>query len=287
MIHIAEAGEAKGRVVVHLGSDTAHPIAIEAAIWLARAFQSEIEGLFVENEQLVHLASYPFAREVSLTGRITRSISSGEIERQFRVASAAFHTEIEKKARAAEVPVHPARIVRDEPVSALVTVCSACGPWNAVALAEPFTSPACPSIRQLLDEVQDATGLLVVGPYSRRTRGPVVIALEHTELLPAMLAVAERLSSVSDSELAVCLVANDEMGLLELDNATRLVLEERPAVRIAASVATYGAEAAAAEALRRLVPGLIVARFGGALVPASGDMRPLADSLECPLLLLR
>lgn len=287
MIHIAEAGEAKGRVVVHLSSSAAHPIAIEAAVWLARAFQSEIEGLYVENEELVHMASYPFAQEVSLTGRITRSISTQEIERQFRAASAAFHTEIAKKARAAEVPVHPPRVMRDEPVNALTVVCSACGPWNAVALAEPFTSPACPSIKQLLDSVRDATGLIVVGPNARRTQGPVVIALEHAELLPAMLAAAERLSSVSDCALVVCLVANDEMGLVELDNATRLVLEDRPHVRIAGSIATFGAEAAAAEALRRLQPGLIVARFGGALVPSSGDLGPLAECLECPLLLLR
>lgn len=287
MIHIAEAGEAKGRVVVHLGSSTAHPVAIEAAIWLARAFQSEIEGLFVENEQLLHMASYPFAREVSLTGRITRSISSEEIEREFRAASVAFHTEIVKKARAAEVPVHPPRVVRDEPVSALMAVCAACGPWNAVALADPFTSPACPSIRELLEIVQDATGLLVIGPNARRTRGPVVVALENAELLPAMLTAAERLSAVSESELLVCLVANDDMGLLELDNATRLVLQDRPQVRIAGTIATFGAEAAAAEALRRLQPGLIVARFGGALFPSDGDMRPLAESLECPLLLVR
>lgn len=287
MIHIAEAGEAKGRVVVHLGSSAAHPVAIEAAIWLARAFQSEIEGLFVENEQLVHMASYPFAREVSLTGRITRAISCEEIERQFRAASADFHSEIAKKARAAEVPVHPPRVVRDEPVSALAAVCAACGPWNAVALAEPFTSPACPSIKTLLDSIQDATGLLVIGPNARRTEGPVVIALEHAELLPSMLAAAERLSSVSECELLICLVANDDMGLLELDNAARLVLHDRPQVRIAGAIATFGAEAAAAEAVRRLQPGLIVARFGGALVPSDGDMRPLAGSLECPLLIVR
>lgn len=287
MIHIAEAGEAKGRVVVHLSSSTAHPVAIEAAIWLARAFQSEIEGLYVENEQLVHMASYPFAREVSLTGRINRSISCEDIERQFRAASLAFHTAIENKARQAEVPVHPPRVVRDDPVSALTAVCAACGPWNAVALAEPFTSPACPSLKALLDGVQDATGLLVIGPNARRTYGPVVVALEYAELLPAMLSAAERLSSVSESELLVCLIANDDMGLLELDNATRLVLQDRPQVRIGAAVSTFGAEAAAAEALRRLQPGLIVARFGGALVPSDGDMRPLAESLECPLLLVR
>jgi len=286
MIHVAEAGEAKGRVVVHLCSHRASPVAIEAAVWLARAFQSEIESLYVENQQLVELASYPFASEISLTGKARRSITSMEIERQFRIASAAFHAEIVARARVAEVTVH-ARVVRDEPVNALTAVCAACGPWNAVALTEPFTSPGCPPLKDLLLSVRDATGLLVVGPRASRTNGPVVIALEQAEFLPAMLATAERLSAVFKSEIMVCLVAADEAGLMELDNASRLVLAEHPDVRIAAAIMTWGAEAAAAEALRRLRPGLILARFGGHLMPESGDLRPLAESLECPLLLLR
>ena len=39
MIHIAEASEAKGRVVVHLGAGTASTVAIDGAVWLARAFR--------------------------------------------------------------------------------------------------------------------------------------------------------------------------------------------------------------------------------------------------------
>src|SRR5262245_1888082 len=170
MIHVAEAGEARGRVVVQLCSSQANPVAIEAAVWLARAFQSEIESLYVENQDLIELARYPFAREVSLTGRNKRALSCEDIERQFRFASAAFHNAIETRARAAEVQVK-LRVVRDEPVKALRMLCAELGPWNAVALAEPFTSPHCPSLRALLDTVYDATGLLIVGPEARRTSG--------------------------------------------------------------------------------------------------------------------
>ncbi len=286
MMHIAEAGEAKGRVVVHLCSHAASPVAIDAAVWLARAFQSEIEGLFVENQQLIELARFPFAREISLTGRQSRPLSCEDVERELRIASAAFHAAIGERARAAEVTVHQ-RVVRDEPVNALSMVCAACGPWNAVALTEPFTSPACPSLRELLDTVQDATGLLVVGPNASRTAGPIAIAFEHAEALPAMLGAALRLATVGEVEILVCPIAEDEASLMELDNAARLVLVEHESVQLATASMTYGSEAAAAEALRRLMPGLIVARFGGLLMPESGDLKPLAASLECPLLLLR
>ncbi len=286
MIHIAEASEAKGRVVVHLGAGTASTVAIDGAVWLARAFQSEIEGLFVENQELIEWARYPFAREISFSGRLRRALSIEELERDLKIASEAFHREVIARAQALDVKVHR-RVVRDEAVSALSAVCSACGPWNAVALAEPFTSPACPSLREVLESVVDATGLLVVGPKASRTSGPIVIALEHAELLPAMVSAAEKLAAVVEGSIVVCLVASDENALAELDNASRLVITEHPHVTMAGAIITFGAEAAAAEALRRLLPGLIIARFGGLLMPDSGNLRPLAESLECPLLLLR
>ena len=73
--HVAQTGENRGRVVLQLGS--AHPsiIALEAAVRIARAFQSEIESVFVEDEQLFDCAAYDFVREVSLTGRHSRAVS--------------------------------------------------------------------------------------------------------------------------------------------------------------------------------------------------------------------
>ena len=56
--HVAAAGEDKGRVVLRLGAGVpASDIALEAAVAVARAFQSEIESLFIEDRQLFELAS--------------------------------------------------------------------------------------------------------------------------------------------------------------------------------------------------------------------------------------
>lgn len=286
MIHIAEAGEAKGRVVVQACTGLANPVALEAAVWLARAFQSEIESLFVEDQQLIELASYPFAREISLTGRVNRAICCEDIEREFRHASAAFHSDLAAFAHAAEVKVTP-RVIRDEPVNALMAACAAFGPWNAIALAEPFTSPACPSLKALFATVDGATGLLVVGPNAVRTAGPIVIALEQSELLSAMLSAADRLAAIREVEILVCPIAALEPELAEIEGAARLVLAEREGARLTVSALVRGAEAAVAEALRRQRPGLVIGQFGGLLVPEEGDLRPLAAALECPMLLMR
>jgi hypothetical protein len=286
MIHVAEASEAKGRVVVQACSARPSPVALEAAVWLASAFQSEIESLYIEDEQLIEMARYPFAREISLSGRASRALTCEDIEREFRYASQAFHAMLESLARAAEVSVR-SRVVRDETVRALSAVCAASGPWNAVALAEPFTSPGCPPLHVLFQGVRDATGLLIVGPNAQRTSGPVVVALEDAEQLAAMLAAADRLVAVRPADILLCLLATDETELDALESMARLVLAERDTARIAGRALALGAEAAAAEALRRLSPGLVIGRFGGVLVPHDGDLRPLAIGLECPLLLMR
>ena len=106
-------------MVLQLGS--AHPsaIALEAAVRIARAFQSEIESLFVEDAQLFDCAAYGFVREVSLTGRQRRVMSAAGMTRDLRLAAQAARRQLEALARRAEVPLR-SRVVRDEPLRALV-----------------------------------------------------------------------------------------------------------------------------------------------------------------------
>src|SRR5690606_24872407 len=102
--HVADAAEARGRVVLQLRTANPNAVAIEAALRVAQAFQSGIETLFVEDLQVFDLASFPFAREISLTGRRSRAISSREIEQEFRLAFASLQRRIEALAKAAGVP---------------------------------------------------------------------------------------------------------------------------------------------------------------------------------------
>src|SRR5690349_23094669 len=76
--HVAETGENQGRVVLQLGSVHPSAIALEAAVRIAQAFQSEIESVFVEDEQLFDCAAYNFVREVSLSGRHSRAVSAAD-----------------------------------------------------------------------------------------------------------------------------------------------------------------------------------------------------------------
>ena len=66
--HVAEAGEARGRVIVRTTSARASDIAIQAAVLIAQAYRSEIESLYIEDTELIASARFSFVREISPTG---------------------------------------------------------------------------------------------------------------------------------------------------------------------------------------------------------------------------
>jgi hypothetical protein len=276
--HVAESGEDRGRVVLHVGTGAPHVIAVEAALRVARAFGSEIESLFVEDEQLFDCAAYAFAREIPL--------SRDDLMRSLHFAAQGARRRIEELARKAEVPLR-CTIVRDESTRALSIACAERGPWNVVALSEPFKAANGPLLKQLLNEVVGTTGFVLVGPRAKRVAGPIVVAVESTDYLPEMLRAAEKLAALDESGIVLLLIAPDQEHLDRIDAETRLVVEAHPNMRIAWAALSHGAAAVIAETLRRLDAGTVICRFGGLVVSDEEDLRPLAAALECPLLLVR
>ncbi len=286
MAHVAQAGEQRGRVVLRLTGGTPSPLALEAAVRVARAFQSEIESLFVEDRQLFDACEYAFAQEVCITGRERRPMSREGLAAEMHRIANAVHNRVETIARLAEVPAR-ARSVRDEPVRALARACAECGPWNVIALAEPIGTFASDALARVLDEVPDATGVLVVGPRTRRLDGPIVAVVEDEEHLVPLMQAAERLRTAETEGIVLLLAMDEPEDLKWAEGQARLIAAERKDVRLVLAPAPRGEPAALAEILRRQLPGFAIAKFGGLLVPRGQDLRALAAALEAPLLLVR
>ena len=283
--HVAEAGEDRGRVVLRL-DPAVRPsrIALEAAVRIAQAFQSEIESLIVADQQLFELASFSFACEVSRSGRV-QPLSADNLQRDIVVAAAAMSRSVREVASRSGVRVHE-RVVRDEPVRAVARTCSELGPWNVVALAEPFGAGHAAVIGQLFDAVLGATGIVVVGPRAVRLTGPVLVAVEEIDRLPPMLRAAERLAAVTRADVRLLIISEDPRDLEWMEDQARLVLGASPRVKLESSHPVRDT-AELAERIRRLGGGFLIAQYGGVVVPGAGDLRPLALAMECPLLLVR
>jgi hypothetical protein len=285
IMHVAEAGEQRGRVVLHIASGHPSRIAIEAAVRIAQAFHSEIESLFVEDLQLYELASYPFAREISLRGT-SRALSRDDVEREMRLCAQSLQRNVERLARAAEVPLRT-KVVRDDPVLALAKACAENGPWNVVALADALSPGQGPRLCELFSSVSGTTGLMLVGPKARRTSGPIIAVVESPDHLQPLLRAGERLSTITRGEVQLLLLSDSASASEWLEGQVRLALGEQSRARLLHCRADQGAPAALAEVIRRLHGGFVIGHFGGILVPADGDLRDLVAALECPLFLMR
>ncbi len=285
--HVAEAGEGRGRVVLQLGpTDRVSEAAVSAALFIARAFQSEMEALFLEDSQLYDIAGLPFAREISLSGRRVRPLSATDIAREMRHVSSAVGRKVTALAQEAEVACR-CRVIRDEIVHGLAAACAEHGPWNLVTLAGPLMGTEAPLIARLFEEVHGTTGFVITGPKTQRCDGPVVALIEDAEHVPPMLRTAERLATPGRQSIHLLLAAGDAGTLEWLEGQTRLILGDDTGPEIHTAMLHERDIDAAADKIRTLTAGFTIARWGGRLAPREGDLTALVDLLEGPLLLVR
>jgi hypothetical protein len=81
------------RVVVALDSSASMP-AMDAAARIARAFDSELLGLFVENTDLLNLAALPMAGEVCYPSAARRTLDVAAMERALRAQASRLRREL-------------------------------------------------------------------------------------------------------------------------------------------------------------------------------------------------
>lgn len=286
VVHVAEAGENRGRVVLRLGSPAPDPIALAAAVRLARAYQAELESIFIEDQQLIDICSHPNTTELSLCGRDRRQLSAVTLMRQFAYAARQAERQVAIVARRAEI-AYRARTIRDEPTHALNRACAESGPWNVIVLADPVRPRDQQSVQRLLDEVAGATGLILVGSAVRRINGPVAIVVESIERLPLLLRVGERIAAEADVPLLAILSTDTADQAAVMEDHVRLLLGERDNVMLVTPTRTHGHPGALLDAVRRLSPGFLIGQAGGALLPVDAGWQDLARSLECPLFVVR
>src|SRR6516165_5238200 len=90
------------RILVALDASTHSMAALAAAVQLAAAMEAELEGLFVEDINLLRLAGLPFAREVRHTASL-EALDSLRMERALKAQAAQAREALAAAARRAQV----------------------------------------------------------------------------------------------------------------------------------------------------------------------------------------
>ena len=92
-----------GRVILALDTSAGYGGAARAAAALARALGRELAGLFLEDENLVRLAGFPFARQVPVSGGPARPVEREVVESQLRALAAAARQDLARAASTLQV----------------------------------------------------------------------------------------------------------------------------------------------------------------------------------------
>jgi len=92
------------RILVALDASPDSLGALAAAVKLARQTAAELEGLFVEDTDLLSLADSPFAREIGYHSAKETALSRASMERKLHAQSELARKALESAAREAQVP---------------------------------------------------------------------------------------------------------------------------------------------------------------------------------------
>lgn len=268
-------------VVLQVSASGTNPVALQAALRVARALERDFESIFVEDDGLFSLAGMPFAREISASGGRSRPLNQEQVARQMRAASSAAHREIERTAREADMTSRFA-VVRDEPEHAIRQASSKA---SILVLGEPVTPAGHRELDTVMSCLAGVMGCLMVGSGARRSKGRVVAVIDQSERLEDILKTTARFAGPAAREIGFITLGQGlgtrrqiEAGIGkflsgELDVGVESLSSEDPAF--------------VAAAVRRLGGGLLIARFGGSLIPRNEVIARITAQLDCPLLLLR
>lgn len=97
------AEQKAAKILLALDSASHNLAARNFALSLARQLQTELIGLFVEDEELLSSAQYPFASEIIASSANERKLGYTELERSLRAWSTQIQQQIIKQAQQAQI----------------------------------------------------------------------------------------------------------------------------------------------------------------------------------------
>lgn len=269
---MAHAGpsEAKSRIAIAFASESVDVIALETVMRLAATLQAEITGLFVEDINLIRLASLPVSRALSRSG-VPQALDVAEMERQLQAQAETVRHTMSAIAERAGVP-WSFEVARGSLASEIVRA-AAEGDLVALGITR----------RLLLAETLELSAGRRPREVSDRQARPIVTVFTGSPAAERALKLALSLSETMERPLVVFLVAKDDAAADKLRQSANTLLAPRK-VRFRRLIdPTVAALRDAADAEHAAL--LLVEQGAATLDPAA--VRLLNDELRCPSLIVR
>ena len=250
------------RILVALDTSARGQAALEAAVRLAANTSAELQGLFVEDEDLVRLASLPFAREVDFASAALHELHSLNMERALRAAAEETHQAFTHALQQLNLR-WTFRIVRGTIAQASL---AAAGDVDLLVIGQQGRSPR-----------------IMAGDFFRkpsRNRQRVVGVFDGSPSACRTLECASRLATLNGKPLAVLVLA--ALG----DQATRQCMSwlQEHDIRAEVDQVLNPSENAIVEFVRKWPPGVLLINRDSEFVKDAQICR-MVNEMDCPLIL--
>ena len=270
---------------MELSSITPNVAALQKAMEMARALNSEIEGLYITDDEIEQVCGLVVARTVNASGRNVAHQAAQSLKRDVYLATRSMQRQFDELANRARLK-HQFKSVAGRPSHEVLKACADDDAASLLVMSETVALAQIPHIDQLLTQPSSLRGILMIGPGADKRSGPTVIVPQEADTLPDMLDLAEALT-LKDKPLIIFLSGADDRILQEEANQLHGSLKPNERINILTALIPQGQPQAMTAAIMRLGCGLVITEYGGSLVPGKSDILPLASSLPCPLLITR
>jgi nucleotide-binding universal stress UspA family protein len=196
------------RIVVAVDTSRQSQVALEAAADLAALLHAELEGLFIEDINLLHLCGFPFCSQVGSYTATVRRVDNLSMERELRALASVLRQQIEQTALRAQVPWRFQ--VRRGSVAAELLHAAQTARMLSLGRAGSSRRMTLGSTAQAV--VAQATRPLLILGESRTTQPPLVLFYTGDESSRRALALAVQLAPRYEQRLQIWLRAAAEQS---------------------------------------------------------------------------
>ncbi len=269
------------RILLALDLSPESRAAAEAAVDLARALRAEIEGLFVEDLELLSMAQNPSARQVDPLGGAMRQLEPGALERRLRVQAERARGLLERSATSRGVS-WSFRVVRGR-VAETLRVAATSVDWVALGRRSGTsrTGRLGSAARAVLSE---AVGALVTSSHLPRPKAPLVVLYDGSPAAERAARMAASLTGEGPRRIDAFLLAAGEQERDALRGQVEEILGGLPRAPLWISTQDHPWESIA-KALGERSAGLLLLPAGGRL--SAPELEELIATLELPVFLVR
>jgi nucleotide-binding universal stress UspA family protein len=270
------------RILVALDASAHSLAALAAAVELAAAMEADLEGLFVEDVNLLRLAGLPFVKEVRHTASL-EALDSPRMERALKAQAAQARAALAAAAERAQVH-WSFRVVRGQVAQEVLEAASEAD-LATLGKQGRSKSPGARLGSTALRVALHAPGALLLVEHGVPGGQPVLVLYDGSEGAKRALDAAARLAKMSGTYLIVLLRAAAPDAAKQLEQQAGLQIElHRVHPRFRAL------PEADAESLLRVFQseggGLVVLAVRSTVL-SEQTIQKLLDSLRNPLLLIR